>query len=474
MPPPAPIRLEVVYSETANLAYQLDVVSERLPHVAPETLRPLWEARFLRNDADRAALKEWGELKARYNGWAPFPSVPMPLSPRNEGISLDDVVRTAELRATSIDAFAENLGVIAPMGDVARFRKVLEHFQPAFHEWWKGEPAGQGSHFVRRMRSLIAKRSTADAVERFRRFYDAQIPPGMIARFSLIYRPAGPGSTNGQQLGDTAAVEFRAGERPESRIDVVLHEFCHFLFRNRAVGSDTELQKRFADSGDPSAKPALSLLNEGLATALGNGIVVRSIVSADRWNRYLTTPRSFYNDDAIDRTGKRLLKLIDTGLTLDRPEFVPAYLAEMKAEFGDELRRPRLMLNEAYVLVGTGLDPALGRQARRTLRMSSTSMYAGSELGDDDLREYRANPNLSALFLVSPGQLDTLVARGVLDAKDAEAIRAESAKGPVVYARPHSALAVTYFIVASDAAGVKGAVERLNAASGAFEGVLRT
>lgn len=471
-PPATPIRFEVVYSETANLAYQLDALADRLGNVRPETFLPLWESRFLRTAEDRKALNEWKALRERYAGWVAFPPVTMPLATRDDGIAVERVVQVAELRARSVDAFVAALDGFVPGRDLTRFRDVLTHFQPEFHRWWQAEAAPAGHGFVVAMRRLLSSRQTRDAMERFRRIYDAQVPATTTARFSLIFRNAGTGHTNGEQLGDTAAVEFRAKERPEARIDVILHEFCHFLYGTRSTEADQALQQRFIDSGNPAARSAYNLLNEGMACALGNGIIGRSMTTTERWNRYLSTPRSFYNDDAIDRTGKLLLRLVDAGFALDQPEFVPAYLAAMTDAFHEELRRPRLMLKEAFVLIGKGLDPHLGRVLRYKLRMAKASTYGDSDISAADLEEWRQTPTSSALMIVRPPQLDALVTQGVLKEEERQILLRASETAPVIYARAKSSVAVTYVMVVRNDEEAKQAIDRLNERAAPFDGIL--
>lgn len=470
--------MQVHFSETANLTYQLDAVAGDLESKAPSDYKSLWQSEFLRTEKDRAMVRRWAALKERYNGSVELPAVDLALERSNSWITLSDQIRIAGLRSENHEEFLDRASLLMTPGDAVRLGEVIHHFAPAFRAWWRKEPARAGKGFVGSVRNLLARPATQKSVDQFRHFYGSSIPDGSTVHFSLLYRPNRvKGPTSGRQMGNVGSVEFLPGEKAEQRLDVVLHEFCHFLYESRPDDANQALQNRFFAVGDPASKPAFNLLNEAMASAFGNGVITRQFTPADRWQSYLARPLSFYNNPSIDRAAKRVLRLIDEwipkGRTMDDPEFARIYVSALKDAFGPDLTRPALYLSAAFIHV----DGKFGRDYLRTLRnalgVASAYSQVTNEITEDTLKDYRSQPNLSAVFAVPPARLDALVAQGVLLSADAERIRTEVAsKGSAIFSRPRSAVAYSFVIVTDDLVEAEKRGRQLAGAAEIFEGIL--
>jgi hypothetical protein len=470
--------VRVMFSEVANLTYQLDAVSGVLAHLDPGDYQALWRRDFLKTAEDEARLKSWGALKKRYYASANLEGASMPFEAPPRSVSLFDGIRVAAFRAKTDEEFLGDAALLMVPADVAKMGEILRYFSPRFHVWWRKEAEGRGKAFVKRVDRLMRSEPTRGEIERFRRFYGPSLPERAQVYFSLLYRPnLAKAPTSGQQIGNVGIAEFLPDETPEKRLDVVLHEFCHFLYNSRSDEDNLALQNAFANSGDPAAKPSYNLLNEGMATALGNGIVGRSFRTASEWPAYLARPRSLYNNANIDRAAKRLLPMMDAWLasvrTMKDPTFAPEYIAAMKGAFGAELTRPALFLNEAYILVDEKFGLDFARKVRRDLNIASAYMTVSGEIDEKTLEDYVGQPNLSALFVVPTARLEALVARGVVTAGEAEAIRAEvAAHKSALFGHTRSANAHSFLVIADDAAEAAKRVGQLAGAPVLFSGVL--
>ena len=471
------VRLEVIYSETANLAYGLDAISGSLPSVDPAVQRPLWDVRFLRTDDDRKAVARWGAIKARYARTLALPGPTMPLLARNDALSIGNAIEAVELGSRSVEEMSDRLSDFIPLADVEEMRAIMVRFRAPYHRWWKEVAERQGGGFVRGMRARFADPALQREVSNFARFYGVTLSSESRGRFSLIFRADADGPTQGQQLQGIAAVEFRPDERPEDRLGTLIHEFCHFLYGSRPSEADATLQTRFVASGDPIAKPALNLMNEALATTLGNGIVGRRYASGEVWARRLRTLRSLYNDDAIDRASKRLLPVLDAmiaaGGSMDDPGFATAYLKTIAGEFGEALLRPSGMLKEAFVLTDARFGKGFSRQVVRTLHIAGAYREETERIDEAALADFTAQPHLSAVFTVPSARLGELVKGGVLDAGDAATIREVLVgAGSAVFGRARTPFAATCVIVAEDADAALLAARRLEARTTPLVGIL--
>lgn len=476
--PPVTTKLDVrvMFSETANLTYQLDAVSGVLTHIDPADYQALWKRDFLKTPEDEAHLKTWGDLKKRYYASAQLSGPQMPFEAPPRSVSLFDNIRVAAFRAKSYEEFLSDAALLMVPADVAKMAETLRYFEPRFHVWWRREAETRGKGFVRKVDRLMRNEPTRTQIERFRTFYAPSLPDGSRVYFSLLFRPnLAKAPTSGQQIGNVGVAEFLPNETPERRLDVVIHEFCHFLYNSRSEDGNLTLQNAFANRNDPAAKPSYNLLNEGMATALGNGIIGRTFRPANEWQAYLSRPRSLYNNPNIDRAAKRLLPMMDGWLaakrTIGDPAFVPQYIAAMKEAFGPELTRPTLFLNEAYILVDDKFGLDFARKARSDLNISSAYMSVSDEIDAKTLEDYVGQPNLSALFVVTANRLKALVDEGVLTTSEAETIRGEvAAHKSTLFAHLRSPNAYAFLIVTDDAAEATKRIAELAALPTIFTG----
>ena len=173
------------------------------------------------------------------------------------------------------------------------------------------------------------------------RFYAAPLAKGTPIDFDLVVLPGKSEWTSGEQMLAHGVIELLADEKPEARMDVVCHELFHFFFNARTPAQQASLAARFTSSSDPLAVIAYFLLDESVATALGNG-VVNHVVNPPDYAKRSKKELGFYGNHAIDATAKGLLARAKEdptlGPPLDSPELVSALVAAAHDAVGDDPR----------------------------------------------------------------------------------------------------------------------------------------
>lgn len=476
LPAHAASRFRVELSEIANLTYQLDCLGG-LVSCVEEDYKALWDERFLKTPEDHKQLADWVDLRQRYQLEVSLPaSAESPLIPRHSEINLFVKLRIAGFQAADLEDYLSRLELLVGPADRARFARVLRHFLPSFDRWWQGEALPRGRPMAQKLGALLGTPQVAGLLARIERFYAPGLDPGSTLRLSLMARPARTGeNTSGQQVEGTAVVEFLPNERPEDRIDVVIHELCHFFFASSADSSFAELQKRFAADGRPAATPAYNLLNEALATALGNGVIGRAVMEPERFEKFRAREGSFYNNPNVDRAGKALLPVLDgwlgEGRTLFDPQFVDVYIRTLESAFGESLLAPQLFLHEMYLMVDARVGTGLARPVRQALH--STSVYSEASAWSEPgiLADYRKNPRLNAVFLVHPENVMELANHGILPIGEVKAIAERVGReGKAIYAFERAPGTYIFVLVAKDAETAKALAEQLAGAKKSFLG----
>jgi hypothetical protein len=369
-------------SKFTNLAYELDCLAG-LTHCSKPAFEPIWRDELGGLDAaDEQALKDWHALRYRYGGRIQKrdddsladPGLPLPL----HGRQFESRVRLATYTAGDIGRFAQNVALFFDPPDVRRAVDILGRFAPRFERHWR-KVAPVLERAVHDFPATLRQKKLDQLVDQVARFYGADLPAGSEITFDLVARPVHDSASNAEPIVNHALVEVIPGEAPEDRLDVVLHELFHYFYASAKHADLVALLQRFAGSSDPLAYPAHGVLDESLATALGNGIALRRI-DAKRLDKRLARPRGLYADDLIDAVSKKLLEplgsYLDAGHTLGEPAFFTLYMDAVKRAFPDGMP-PRAYLRPWICFYELELDKsydALDRAVRAGQTVSEGSL----------------------------------------------------------------------------------------------------
>lgn len=461
------VRVDVRFTAAANLAYQLDCLGDVVQACAKNDYQALWQKEFLQNRSDSTRLNDWRALRQRYQSqWQPGTES----TPGARSIDMSDRIRIATLQSTTTADLLTRLEVFFSPADWLLAREVLLHFDGRYMRWWEREAVPTGQPFVDRLKALLARDDVSLLLGRMARLYDTRFPLDAGVPMQLFYRPnLAPSGTSGQQIDRYAMLEFLPNESVRSRIDVAVHELCHFFWGGRADAQRDLLNERFRRSSSPAAIAARNLLNEALATALGNGILARMVSDSARWQRLNTTPLALYNNPYIDRAARVLIPIADSlltrGETIDAPGVVEQYVAAIESAFGESATSPSLLLNELYLFVDGSLGETVRSDVRRTIRPAS--MYADQDApAHATFSDFKTLIDLNALFVVTPSAIPVLVRRGIIPASVSTRLakRARSSFPQVHVARRPSG-AWWFFVIANDAASATKGLSDLSAMS---------
>lgn len=471
--------LDVRFRLIPNLTYHLDVAADLLGMTGSENIRQLWTKRFLVTDEDRRMIERWrmSRQSVAPSGGQRRSKVRFPIEILGYTDDSETSIRGVGFDAAdSTDYRARLAKVVAPAvaDDLA---SVVDYFQPRFREWWSEVALPKGTPFADGIDKWIASPPLQRSLSSIVQFYRPQLPAGYALPMVLLYRPNDVKEpSNGQQLGKYAVAQFLPDELPSNRIDVVLHELCHFFFRSASDADLAAMQQRFLDLRDPAAVPAYNLLNEVMATALGNGVVGEQVSSAERWQKVLETPRSMYNDEDIDAGAKAVFPWIKTylaeGGTLFDPGFPRRFTDSLKGALGERLVRPRVYFIRLLALYDDSLGAMEPGLLPRRLRCASYSRSTTDLSKAEPTEEFSPGPADSTLLIVSPKRLPRLVERGYISDDQLAEISAKKVEPFVLFGHRRGRDAISMVLVANDPAGVDAGVAKIAAMDRFVEGVV--
>jgi hypothetical protein len=179
--------------------------------------------------------------------------------------------------------------------------------------------------------------------------------------------PTESGQANGTIIENHAVLEIVKDEEPRDRVGVLVHELSHYFFASAPIEWHAMRLEGALRAGGPRAAAALALMNEALATAIGNGVLEQRLRGED-FKAFFDRPQSFYATEDVDAAAKAILPLMRDYLadrrSLDRA-FVDRYFSLVIARLGGQLDSLEARLRvSAYVAADAGLYATMNEAAR--------------------------------------------------------------------------------------------------------------
>ena len=326
-----------------------------------------------------------------------------PRQRREMGFDVRQAFNLQSALARDLADLAGRTAQLLPPVEHRRLLEILRSFGPAYDALiWRPSRA-KLERYRRRLAALAHRAGVRKMFDRAARFYGSAWPDGLPLTVVLHPVPGARGHTTAYVIAHVAPMEALLDEKDlAGRFGVLFHELCHALYESQPARRQAELERWFAADASPYAALAHGLLNEGLATALGNG-----------WAREQATgeldPDPWYSDPQIDGFARALHPLVvdylARGRSMDR-ELVTETVARYRARFPDAPRVFDNLLKEVFLatdeqVVGIG---EAGRALRRRFRVPS--MTRSSPLGHADTAKTlgEVNSRASAILIFSPAQ----------------------------------------------------------------------
>lgn len=453
-------------SEPANFVWLLNALAGGDPHSGTASFRAYWKQAGLERAGDDAALADFRRVRDRYVGEYlhddEAAGMPIPVSP-NGGDLRDKFFSLFFSSATMAEVWAK-AEVLLTDADRATLQGAFGHFAPAFAAHWKGCGAlrGASDRFARYARAQHLDGVLAEAAG----FYGVPAGTAMPVRVIFLFTPDRR-HTFGRAVGPNLVVEVPAGQGPEEQADVVVHELCHYFYDRGGLERDAAFVKGFFAGGDRRAGPAWGLLNEGLATALGEGVATErlapSVFASTR-----ARPEGWYDDERIDRYAKALFPAVKGAIAAGGTvrDLGPAMREAYGLALGDAARCPATYLG-SYVLVdGFPRRQGFTRFFERIPPRSVWHARLGNAAGM--LGDYPAATVVAALTTEQLAALDEAPAAWQLTPAERAALAAQPM---ALLAKPRAMNGYLFLVVGRDAAALDEAMARFGAMARFEEGL---
>jgi hypothetical protein len=295
-------------------------------------------------------------------------------SSRPNSIRIEDLFIRRTLDARDLAELKRSGQGFLPPSDEARFFELLASFEPIYDALvWEPSEA-KFEEYLARFQATVPDSMLNSLFDHAARFYGAQWPDDLPFTIAIYPIPARQGHTSAESAGslETVAVLLDEKDLP-GRFGVMFHEMSHSLYAAQPADFQRELESYFDEPSNPYAAVAYALINEALATALGNG-----------WAFEVVTGRrddgSWYADAAIDGFAKAIYPLVtdylSRGQTIDRA-FAKQAIELFRRTFPDAPWRFDTLFREIVILADGETIPSadLSDELRGRFRISSIYAY---------------------------------------------------------------------------------------------------
>lgn len=173
---------------------------------------------------------------------------------------------------------------------------------------------------------------------------------------------------------------------------VMLHEICHIVYDEQSLEVKTAIHENFSASKSNVSNYAYQILNEALATAVGNGYVYEQIAGAPDDN-------DWYYHKYIDQLARKIYPLVKDYIGLSKPidkDFIDQYIKIYESNFPNWINEADNIMTYRYVIAE---DPQDFNSINRKFRYRSSSEYE-TELTEAGITKMRQTP-LTKVIIVA-------------------------------------------------------------------------
>lgn len=299
--------LEIVVSPTHHLYYLLECLLDQ-PHRSPQMAQTF-----------RARVGDWTPVQEALEGWRSSlegEGLALLRLPRYgaRSINLGDALERVALDSSNAQDMARRASPWLGPEHAARLGVALSVLEPLQRHLWWDQGAAQLDLRKRELQSDLARGDFSASMQRARAFFCADWDPLDPPRLALIPYQTGleeQSVTHGHSQGGLQVLEVVIDEPDPDAAGTVFHEFVHFLWQRRPELEAKRWQTAFYSKG-PWGRAAYVQLNEGLATALGNGWFAARVLDG-------LDPGSWYADPVIDAYGHALMPIVSQVMEESRP-----------------------------------------------------------------------------------------------------------------------------------------------------------
>ncbi|WP_143305058.1 hypothetical protein [Chitinophaga vietnamensis] len=345
----AQTRFNVRFSEPLAV-YQF--VQSLSAHAPDNAFKDAYQRSAFNDPAHNGLLAVFDTLRTYYS----YDYTNYPYGQRTQG-STEGLLKKHLINAATINDFKLQAVGIIPNIDLITLTDILNQFQPVYRSLIYLPNKTAFEKQLDTLRYLVKTVNIPAYFDAGVQFYHAAWDSSIPFEFAVYPLPDAGGFTASAFQNIAVSAMQTHLEDYNVLLSVMMHEIFHILYDEESPAFKIQLERWFNDRPTKSSRYAWLLLNEALATAMGNGYVYRQL------NGQLDST-DWYNRTYINKMAKRIYPMvkdyIDRRQAIDK-DFADAYIRIYDRDF-DWLYDVDNVLAYRYLLTDDAQDfQALGR-----------------------------------------------------------------------------------------------------------------
>lgn len=342
------------------------------------------------DDKFQKMVRDYESLRLNYSALAPeYPET------RYNIFSSYDFLWIAAAKSKDIDDFEDRIVGILPLNTHSKFIAVLKEVEPYYDEIIWNDVQKDNKRILKQLSPF--RKDIQQAFFKAATFYGTEWDPSIPFITSLIPLPFEATNVSGFTGGYLFVSEFRTKSDNDYiyRLDVIIHEMCHALYAQQAPQFQHEIDEWFKTSDSDYRVLAYNYINEGLATAIGNGWAHKMIFGE------LSPKDTWYNEKYINDFAVELypivLNYLEENKTIDK-EFIEAAIRLFEKKFPNAIYDPNILMKETLFYTNVN-----SKERKKNLYKTWRNYYRYGWFYDNMERDFpqmiKTN-NLTKVFLV--------------------------------------------------------------------------
>ncbi|MEO1213623.1 MAG: hypothetical protein AAFY45_08875 [Bacteroidota bacterium] len=283
---------------------------------------------------------------------------------------IKDLIWVAASYAEDLEDFNQRIVGYLPHASHKKLLSIMKGAEPYYDRLvWNNEQEN-----IARIKEQLStyKGQIEDLFLRVSKFYGTEWSKEVPFRILLYPIPLDRGYTTAIPKGNALICSFLSKNENdyEGRLGVIIHEMCHILFDEQRQRLQQDIDKWFMKSESDWSKLAYSYLDEGLATAIGNGWAFEQIhgkLDSTDW----------YNDKYINGFAKSLFAdcsaYLNQGREIDK-DFIVKGIAHFEKTFPKAIYELEILMNEITLFANSEKNDDveyISYEMRRNFRIRS-------------------------------------------------------------------------------------------------------
>jgi hypothetical protein len=272
------------------------------------------------------------------------------------------------------DLKGRTLGIF-PFEDHGKIFDILEKFEPIYDALFWNTMGSEITEKAKKFEKYAKEKEVSKFLGDVETFYKGKWPESIPFMINLHPLSRIPVPSLAEHIGPLLSfASIIEGQDLVSMGGVLVHEVTHAIFSSQEESVQKNLERAYTTHSSSYKHLAYKYLDEGVATAIGNGIFVRKISGIYQKN--------LYSDKYINGYAHALIPLVEGYLKNKKPwdqDFVDASIQKFSETFPDSYKNIEALMNEISLYVEGGFN-LLNIQDRFFSQYNINSLYSSNEI----------------------------------------------------------------------------------------------